>query len=88
MRPLFPPNLVKSTSINVYWEIFDDGIFTVASTELSDVRVTVAVSPSAFVIPNVIVTVGSAVDSTGTAAAAAAAAAVGAGKEKTISPDK
>ena len=43
-----------------------------------------AVSPSAFVIPNVIVTVGSAVDSTGTAAAAA----VGAGKEKTISPDK
>lgn len=41
-----------------------------------------AVSPSAFVIPNVIVTVGSAVDSTGTAAA------VGAGKEKTISPDK
>ena len=51
-------------------------------------RVTVAVSPSAFVIPNVIVTVGSAVDSTGTAAAAAAAAAVGAGKEKTISPDK
>lgn len=57
-------------------------MLTVASTELSDVRVTVAVKPSVLVIPNVIVTVGSAAVSPATAAAA------GAGKEKTISPEK
>ena len=56
-------------------------MLTVASIELSDVRVTVAVNPSALVIPKVIVTVGSADASPGTAAAA-----VGAGKENTISP--
>ena len=57
-------------------------MLTVASTELSDVRVTVAVKPSVLVIPNVIVTVGSAAVSPATAAAA------GAGKEKIISPEK
>lgn len=56
-------------------------MLTVASTELSDVRVTVAVRPSVLVIPNVIVTVGSAAVSPATAAA-------GAGKEKTISSKK
>ena len=72
---------IKSPSVHIYGEIFDDGMLTLASTELSDVRVTVAVNPSDLLIPIVIVTVASEVDSTGTAAAA-----VGAGKEKTISP--